>query len=265
MFKPFHQLSRSGLEALAALCRGCAGSSPPTHVLQQIAGPMAGSEVSQCILSLLARGWTINQVAEVVDAIADSRRSVTSVDEVFDLVLSGPDVPGIATRDTGAVMHALLAEAQQEVLLVGYAIHNATHIFEPLARRMAADASLRVQFCLDIRRAMNDTSPPSEIVRRYIDDFSHRHWPWSPKPHIFYDPRSLEPYGGQRSSLHAKCIVVDRRAALVTSANFTDAAQDRNIECGIVIRHVSLVARLAQYFSSLCDSQYLVPYNMTAY
>lgn len=257
MFGLFHKLTTPGLDQFATICRR-AESPPPTHALQQIAGPVIGDELKQCIASLMERGWKAQQLAEVASAIADGRRTTSSADELFDLVLSGPDVPGIATRDTGAMMHALLAEARQEVLLVGYAIHNAAQIFEPLAQRMAADPSLRVWFCLDIRRSLNDTSLTAEIVRRFTDEFNHRHWPWSPKPQVFYDPRSLECYSGQRSSLHAKCVVVDRRAALVTSANFTEAAQERNIECGIVLRHSPLVERIARYFDSLCQSHHFI-------
>jgi phosphatidylserine/phosphatidylglycerophosphate/cardiolipin synthase-like enzyme len=208
-------------------------------------------------------GWNLQQVADVAAAIVAGRRATSSADELFDLVLSGPDVPGIATRDTGAVMHALLSEARREVLLVGYAIHNAAQIFEPLAQRMAADPLLRVWCCLDIRRSLNDTSHSSEIVRRFVNDFNHQHWPWSPKPTLYYDPRSLEPYGRHRSSLHAKCVVVDRNAALVTSANFTEAAQERNVECGIVIRHQPLVERLARYFDALCQTDHLISCDLT--
>ena len=46
-----------------------------------------------------------------------------------------------------------------------------------------------------------------------------------------------------RGSLHAKCVVVDRSTALVTSANFTEAAQHRNIEAGLLIRHQGIQRR----------------------
>jgi phosphatidylserine/phosphatidylglycerophosphate/cardiolipin synthase-like enzyme len=54
--------------------------------------------------------------------------------------------------------------------------------------------------------------------------------------------------------LHAKCIVVDRRIAFVTSANFTEAAQTRNIEIGALIRCERLAARLIGHFETLVDA-----------
>jgi phosphatidylserine/phosphatidylglycerophosphate/cardiolipin synthase-like enzyme len=58
----------------------------------------------------------------------------------------------------------------------------------------------------------------------------------------------------KRSCLHAKCVVVDRRVAFVTSANFTEAAQTRNIEVGALIRCERFAARLAVHFETLADA-----------
>jgi phosphatidylserine/phosphatidylglycerophosphate/cardiolipin synthase-like enzyme len=46
-------------------------------------------------------------------------------------------------------------------------------------------------------------------------------------------------------------VVVDRSRALVTSANFTDAAQKRNIEAGVDLRHKPTAERIADYFRGL--------------
>jgi phosphatidylserine/phosphatidylglycerophosphate/cardiolipin synthase-like enzyme len=91
--------------------------------------------------------------------------------------------------------------------------------------------------------------------------------PWSPLPNVFYDPRSLDHSGKTRSSLHAKCIVVDRRIALVTSANFTEAAQQRNIEAGVLVRDAGFAERIAKYFDGLLELKilwsvpFVTPYN----
>ena len=263
MFDAFHKLTTTGLRDLAALCRQCPGLQPPsTHALQQLAGSELGDTIAQDIGTLVAQGWQTEQIATVADAVVEARSREPTLEQALDLVLSGPDNPGICTRDTAAVMHSLLAEAQKEVLLIGYAIHNATPLFEPLALRLANEPGLRVWCCLDISRPYNDTSLSSEIVQRFAHDFTTRHWPWMPKPEVFYDPRSLEPSGPRRSSLHAKCVVIDRLASLVTSANFTSAAQERNIEVGVIIRHPAVADRLARYFETLCAIHQLVPCSL---
>ena len=70
-------------------------------------------------------------------------------------------------------------------------------------------------------------------------------------PQVYYDPRSLAARGQVRSALHAKCVVVDGREALVTSANFTAAAQERNIELGLLVDSSAVAGQIEEHFYSL--------------
>lgn len=73
-------------------------------------------------------------------------------------------------------------------------------------------------------------------------------------PEVFYDPRSLELDSVKRSSIHAKCIVIDRKLAFVSSANFTEAAQVRNIEVGALIHSERFAVRLDERFEVLAKA-----------
>jgi phosphatidylserine/phosphatidylglycerophosphate/cardiolipin synthase-like enzyme len=117
---------------------------------------------------------------------------------------------------------------------------------------------LRVWLCLDVSRKQTDTSLPQEIVRRFANDFREKHWPGKRLPELYYDPRSLSDSKEKRSSLHAKCVVIDRRVALITSANFTEAAQQRNIEAGVMVRYPLFGERLVGYFEGLRASGQLI-------
>jgi phosphatidylserine/phosphatidylglycerophosphate/cardiolipin synthase-like enzyme len=175
-------------------------------------------------------------------------------------VLSGPDVPGIHTCDTAATMRTMIEDAHHDLIMVGYALHNIQSLFQPIAEKFETIPGFKVIFCLDIGRPYGDTSLESEIIRRFINEFKERHWPWPKMPDIFYDPRSLETgQNAGHSSLHAKCIITDHKIALVTSANFTEAAQYRNIEAGVQIKHVPMVKRLAGYFEGLIDRRLILP------
>lgn len=261
--EPLHELSTASLRTLAASLRsGSLAAGISRRAVQQFAGA-ANADVLDCLQKLVEGGMQPGQIAVGVEAIADARDRASDPARLFDLVMSGPDVAGYPTGDTAATMQSLVARAQREILLVGYAVHNGRQLFEPIAQRMKAVQGLRVRFCLDIPRKPNDTSLASEIVRRYVEEFRKRHWPWEQLPELFYDPRSLTPTEHGRSSLHAKCVVVDRQAALVTSANFTEAAQQRNIEVGIVVRYGPLVERLAGYMYGLCDNGTLAQYALS--
>lgn len=256
--KALHALSTANLRALAASLRDGQLSLGVTHAaLKQLLGG-GGDEVFKCLNALVAEGMKSGQCAILIDAIVTERERAPDPARLFELVLSGPDVQGVPTEDTAAAMQMLVQEAREEILLVGYAIHKGARLFEPLAMRMRDNHDLKAVLCLDIARRHGDTSSTEEIVRRFAHDFRQRHWPWPELPELFYDPRSLAESSEQRASLHAKCVVVDRRAALITSANFTEAAQRRNIELGILVRHAPIAERIGGYFQGLRSSGVLV-------
>jgi phosphatidylserine/phosphatidylglycerophosphate/cardiolipin synthase-like enzyme len=253
-----HELPSHALRALAASLReGPLSSGITRFALQQIAGARAG-DLEAYLAELGGAGLGPSQIALLVETVATVREKTPAPTSLFDLVLSGPELPGIPTADTAAVMHTLIEDAQSEVLLVAYAVHNGPRLFGRLAAKMQESPSLRVVFCLDIPRKRADTSLPGEIVSRFARDFRERHWPWPQIPELFYDPRSLSEDWEKRSSLHAKCVVVDRRVALVTSANLTEAARLRNIEAGVVVRYPPFVDRLVSYIEGLRETGQLM-------
>ena len=53
---------------------------------------------------------------------------------------------------------------------------------------------------------------------------------------MFYDPRGPEMKPDCPACQHAKCILVDRTTAFITSANVTESAHERSIELGVLLR-----------------------------
>lgn len=259
MLEPIHSLSVGGLRAIAASLRdGPLALGLSRHALAQLIGSQAEA-VHGSLEELRKQGMTSGHMALTLEAIAEAREGSADPQLLFDLVLSGPEVPGIPTADTAAVLQTLIEGAQTEILLVGYTVHNGKKLFKRLAERMEVNPAPRVLFCLDIARKPTDTSLASEIVRRFAREFGTKHWPGSNLPEVFYHPRALAEAWEERASLHAKCVIVDRHTALVTSANFTDAAQRKNIEAGVLIRYEPFVTRLIGYFESLRASGQLLP------
>jgi phosphatidylserine/phosphatidylglycerophosphate/cardiolipin synthase-like enzyme len=113
-----------------------------------------------------------------------------------------------------------------------------------------------------IQRKIGDSTPTEVILADFARRFREREWPRSRLPEVFYDPRSLTLDTDKRSSLHAKCVVIDRRVALVSSANFTEAAQVRNIEAGVLIHSATFAATLAEHFEVLAAQGLLSPLTL---
>lgn len=51
--------------------------------------------------------------------------------------------------------------------------------------------------------------------------------------------------------MHGKCVVIDERRSFVPSANFIEAAQERNIEVGVVLDHPALAQALGAQIQGL--------------
>ncbi len=178
-----------------------------------------------------------------------------------DLVWSGPEVAGLHARDTRRVYEELLGSAERSVWASTYAFFDGPRAFEVLARRMDAKPDLRVTLLLNIQRGRGDTTVAEEVVRRFADHFWAKDWPGSSRPRVYYDPRSLE-LDGPMGILHAKAVVADDEAVFVTSANLTEAALDRNIEIGLVVRDRALAASVSSHFRALIDRRLLHPLPM---
>jgi len=254
--KVLSELSLQSLRALAAsLLNGALSGGLSRQPLQQLVGSRV-DQLDQCLRALADAGMTTAQMSLTVEAVAETKAWAGNPTELVELVLSGPDVPGIPISDTSSEIRKLINSATTEVLVIGYAVYQGKKIFRHLAARMDQAPELKVTFCLDIPRKDADRSLTEQIVERFLTDFRQNQWPGRRFPDLFYDPRSL--LTDKRSSLHAKCMAIDRRVVLITSANFTDAGQMRNIEAGVLVRERRVVERLVSYFDALIATNQLV-------
>lgn len=104
---------------------------------------------------------------------------------------------------------------------------------------------------LNIHRRQNAKSRADEVVRRFATGFWKNDWPGDARPNVFYDPRSVDPE--VRGVLHAKALVADEERVFVTSANFTAAAQDDNIELGLLVQSRTLALGVVRHLQGLID------------
>lgn len=175
-----------------------------------------------------------------------------------DLVLSGLQAPGIYARDPRIVYNELLGGAERSVWLSSFVYHNGPRVFETLAQRMAQRPDLTVTLLLNIQRRWGDPTPGDDLARAFAETFWTKDWPGARRPRVYYDPRSLaSDASGERAALHAKAVVVDDEALFITSANLTEAASERNLEIGVLLRDRSMALSVVAYFQRLIDGEYL--------
>jgi len=183
----------------------------------QEAWALANSEVSGQVLSLVLRAS--------VGSVLAFRQQVPSTQVVW----TGPKVEGSFLRATREVVREIIRGAQTELLVVGYWIaarNDGEGIIEEVINSLA-DAVSR---CVEVRVVVD------ERVR--LGGGDNRRVLVSTWPTAVPLPRILTwrlPPGDQHLKLHAKVLVADRRDALVTSANLTSFAMDKNMEMGVRI------------------------------
>lgn len=248
---PAH-LRRRLVDALAA---GVLAVPYSVASLRSVLGGRDGDDdIMSALTSLQGMGMSGPACAAWIRAVEETASHTTRP----DLVWSGPELAGVHARDTRRVYEELLSSAQRSVWASSYAYFDGPRAFEMLARRMDTKPDLDVRLILNIQRRRGDTTIAHDVVRRFADRFWGTDWPGRSRPQVYYDPRSLE-LDGPGGVLHAKAVVTDDEAVFVTSANLTEAALDRNIELGLLVRDKALAASVSSHFRALIDRRVLSP------
>jgi phosphatidylserine/phosphatidylglycerophosphate/cardiolipin synthase-like enzyme len=171
-----------------------------------------------------------------------AERALRAVPQV-SLVWTGPESGASVSRDTSMVVRDLFANARRCVIVGGY-VFDDPDILRPLHRAMA-ERGVTAQLFMNIPSEAVSLAEADAVATRVIDAFLREVWTFgAPKPEVLYDPRTAV-RGPPWTSLHAKCVVVDDERTLITSANFTDRGQSRNIETGVLVEDRLFAEELA--------------------
>jgi cardiolipin synthase len=148
-----------------------------------------------------------------------------------DVVVTGPDSPAAPVRLTSEVVRQLIVGAQQRVTLVSYAAYQMPTIIAALDG--AVGRGVQVDLILESPDRLQGGGGAAAYSKYRV-----YHWPTEQR-----DPPD--------ASLHAKAVIVDSRDVLLTSANMTNAAYDKNIELGLLCRGGSTAGRVQKHFDAL--------------
>ena len=247
--EPLTQASAGTLRALATALRS--GQLGPTITR------MALARVAQCpetmtaeLCRLSTEGLAPTHMALLLEIAADAAERRLSGGVPVSLVWSGPESPISQSRDTAIVVDELFAHAERFVLVSSYVVHKGATVFRSLAERMVARPDLHVQLFFHVGREWRDTRDESEVLREFAASLRGQ-WPGTRRPEAFYDPRTLSADAAVRAAWHAKCVIADDDQSFITSANFTEWAQQRNVEAGVLIRDRQFTSQLRQQFDGL--------------
>lgn len=203
------RLPDAALRALEQAALG--GPAAVSAVRDQTASPPLVHACAQ--LAVLVRAGDGPYVAGLLRGVVVAREQTVSVLPVW----TGPESPAGGGRLTVAVVADLLATASHEIVLASYATHPSTGVRGAL--REAVERGVDVTLLLEHPADRPGFSGPSDP----FPGLSARRLRWR---------AAVRPAG---AAMHAKLLVVDRRVALVGSANLTGHALTTNLECGLVV------------------------------
>jgi phosphatidylserine/phosphatidylglycerophosphate/cardiolipin synthase-like enzyme len=135
----------------------------------------------------------------------------------------------------------LVESAETEVLLVTYAAYKAERALDIL--RLATERGVPVALIIELA----DESG-GKITFDGLDSIRKR----VPRASVFYWPlqRRARSAAGTYGAMHVKCLITDRKMALVSSANLTNLALVMNMELGLLVSG-SVPGRFAAHLDQL--------------
>lgn len=225
-------LAAEEARAVAATLRQCR----LPHLAAQRAFPSNRLEVKSLLAEVVATMGGAEIAAAVLDGIAAVPRSVGP-----EPVWTAPNVPGLEGRTTLAVAD-LINRASTAVYAATYSAGTGAVYIQALAN--AIRRGVKVTVIVDrVMQAKTSGAVPKALAGARV-------WTYAPTSDSEWTPLQ-----------HAKLVVVDHSLALVTSANFSNAAALSNLECGLLCRDPGVAESLVRQLDTLYDYGVLVDFQ----
>lgn len=196
---PLLSLAPTELNALAASIRSGRVTLPcSSHSLQRVVATADGDSISRRLEALATLGMSREAMSACLELVAQSVASRPPLEDLVNLVTTGPEAGGVANRSTGVVVAELFRSAQRSVLVAGYAIYQGQKVFQSLADRMKQNPGLQVRMFLDVPRTHGDTLSINDHIARFVHTFKTSQWPHeAPMPDVYRCGQIMDPQNGK--------------------------------------------------------------------
>lgn len=168
----------------------------------------------------------------IIKSLVEIKKLEKKIDDNTTLAWSSPIKFHEKIDQTYSVFLDMIKNANDTIVFVGYAMTDKENeqIFDAF-KEVAKQKGVKIKIIFDkatkAKKWGKWTKSPKKIISNAWGDI--RNFP------------QIYSYEGEKSSLHAKFLIIDEKEILITSANMTDRAMTRNLEMGI--RHKGKVAK----------------------
>lgn len=202
---------------------------------------------------LLVDGWkqsiSVVTADAVLGAVAAHRFSLERQTKA-EVCWSGPTDSLQGFRTTAAAYTELISSAKHNALVVTYSISEVEMLRASLEAAIEREVKVTIiieDFDVFQQKSTREKSLLfGDIVRGRSSIYV---WPTS---------RRRVDKGRFFGSMHVKALIVDDEALLLTSANWSAAAMDDNMELGAVIRDKEVVSAVIEHFNQFIANSVLV-------
>jgi phosphatidylserine/phosphatidylglycerophosphate/cardiolipin synthase-like enzyme len=188
------------------------------------------------------RGDARGELAPMLEVALAAKRSR----QTTELVWTGPATPVVPARRTEQVLSDLIRGAERRLTMTSFGIFQVPRLVEELEQALARRVGLRI--VLGDRESHSDQEidrQRHQLGRVVAAQATLLQWPPERRP------RDEQGHAGL---MHVKAAVADSRVAFLTSANLTEAALERNMELGVLIRGGTLPASINRLIDALLES-----------
>jgi phosphatidylserine/phosphatidylglycerophosphate/cardiolipin synthase-like enzyme len=168
-----------------------------------------------------------------------------------ELVWTGPATTIVPVRGTEQVLFGLVQSAKRRLTITSFGVFQVPRLVEELELALARSVALRI--VIGDRESHSDQEIERQRLQlgvRVASEALLLHWPTARRP------RDEQ---GHAALMHAKAAVADSCIAFLTSANLTEAALERNMELGVLIRGGTMPGSIERLIDDLIESGELRP------
>lgn len=149
MKEPLLSLASDELRSLAAALEAGRLSPPYSAIaLQRFVSQAVAGGVADGLTELTAVGCSSKGIAKIMELLSVAIDRRPRLEQMVDLVATGPDEPAGTARAPSVVVGDLFRDAKKSVVVCGYAVRQGQKVFRDLADRMAERPSLQVRLYL---------------------------------------------------------------------------------------------------------------------
>lgn len=207
------------------------------RVLDRIGNAEVRHRPDEALTDNLGLSWLV-----VLVAAETASHWASQAQASVEMVWTGPSSGSFAARRIDQILYDILAGARSQVFLISFSAYRVARLSAALSA--AQSRGVKITLLLETTadsggQLSNDALNAFSDLR--LDQIEILQWP--------KENRGVNA-AGKPGKLHAKCAVVDD-AVVISSANLTDDAFNRNMEMGVVAHNAGLAVAVRKHFEEL--------------